>query len=1005
MPLAVRLMGSVRLLQDGQPVDVGGPKQQAVLAVLALSAGRGVTTDRIVDVVWDENPPASARRTVQSYVASLRSALGGGPGLEPSRNGYTLNVDRAEVDLLAFEDQATELLAEVGRDPDDIADRLAEVLSRWETPLDGLRGASRLRDLTAPFEELRFQAVDGLAAAQIAGTRAGDAVKLLEALVRENPTRENLWLELARGLNQLGRRDAALNAIQRAREALREHLGVNPSALLSALETDLLTDDVVRSVPPSDRSAVQSRARGNLPTPLSSFVGRTEEIRAIAALLASERLVSLVSFGGAGKTRLAIEVARHLTDRFDGDVWFVDLVSIGEPAPLPDTFAADVGLSAALDGDPIDHVVAQLADRTALIVVDNCEHLLDAVADLVSRLVRVAPDVRVLVTSRLPLGVPGELLWRVQPLDVVSTACELFVDRARLVRPGFVVEDSNRAVIEQVCERLEGIPLAIELATARLKSMTVQQIAENLDDRFSLLTTSDRGVDERQRSLYATMMWSYDLLDESDQALVRALSVFSDGCAFDAAEAINRVHDGDGTSSNVDVLDRVGRLVDASLIMFDDTADSARYRMLETVREFGADQLGHDEQGRLRHAHARHYSIVARRIDELLPVDHERSLRLGNREVANLRSAIGWSFANGQRRLGMSIATRLFGYFWWRTQHRENVRWGRTALELIEDDDDDVMLCAANTVVDALNISDRATQAFAEKRLRRGMSTIVDPNVKSRSLSALSFTLLDFDPRGAELLLEDAWLAAPIHPRSISVLSSQIENSWLTGTLAHGDTALRRLDEVLRRYPGAPSMVVKIRAGVAACAERWEEVVRLTEGYANFAEATQGDVRLLRCEALGALGSPEDAVALIPPPDADNYVNFIRHVHLVLAPIDLARGDLAEALHRLALLGDIIDRDDRRLAIAMPVAALLAVAAHSLGQNETAAVLFGFSAGERARLDIVLRPSMRPLVERAHQTSRVAIGDERFDELTGVGAALQWTDLPVVTAEPSMRPE
>jgi DNA-binding SARP family transcriptional activator len=196
MALVVHLMGTMRLLRNGQPVDVGGPKQQAVLAVLALSAGRRVSTDRLVDLVWDENPPASARRTVQSYIASLRRALGDGAALEPSQNGYTLNVDRGQVDLLAFEDQAADLLGDVGLDPDDRAEGLADVLSTWETPLDGLRGASRLADLAAPFEELRLQAAEGLAAAQIAGSRAGDAVKTLEALVREYPTRENLWLEL-----------------------------------------------------------------------------------------------------------------------------------------------------------------------------------------------------------------------------------------------------------------------------------------------------------------------------------------------------------------------------------------------------------------------------------------------------------------------------------------------------------------------------------------------------------------------------------------------------------------------------------------------------------------------------------------------------------------------------------------------------------------------------------------------------------------------------------------
>ncbi|MGB3733703.1 MAG: BTAD domain-containing putative transcriptional regulator, partial [Ilumatobacter sp.] len=248
MTLEVHLMGPVRLVRAGRLVRLGGPKQQAVLAVLALSAGRRVSTDRLVDLVWDDQPPASARRTVQSYVASLRRPPGVGTALEPSQNGYTLDVERGIVDLLAFEDQAVDLLADVELGPDDRAQQLADLLSTWETPLGGLRGSTRLTELAAPFEELRLQVIERLAEAQIAGTRAGDAVKMLESLVREHPTRENLWLRLASGLNRLGRRDAALDAIQRARESLREHLGVHPSALLSSLETRLLIDDGAPSV-------------------------------------------------------------------------------------------------------------------------------------------------------------------------------------------------------------------------------------------------------------------------------------------------------------------------------------------------------------------------------------------------------------------------------------------------------------------------------------------------------------------------------------------------------------------------------------------------------------------------------------------------------------------------------------------------------------------------------------------------------------------------------------
>jgi predicted ATPase/DNA-binding CsgD family transcriptional regulator len=750
-------------------------------------------------------------------------------------------------------------------------------------------------------------------------------------------------------------------------------------------------------------SGVVTGGRGNLPTPLSSFVGRTAEIGAISTLLASERLVSLVGFGGAGKSRLAIEVARDLTDRFDGDVWFVDLVLVNEPVALADAFAAGAGLQATLDADPAEFLLTQLANRNALIVVDNCEHLINAVADLVGRLVRAAPDVVVLATSRLPLGVPGESIWHVQPLEIVTTASDLFENRARLVRPGFVIDDSNRAIVEQICARLDGIPLAIELATARLKTMTLQQIAEHLDDRFALLTTSDRAVEERHRSLHITMKWSYDLLEGPDRALLSALSVFSDGCTLDAAEAVGS--DGvDGeveVVASIDVLDSLGRLVDASLIAFDDTTGSARYRMLETVREFAADQLDHDEQHRLRHAHARHYSTVAARVDELYFGDHDASVTLGEQEVANLRSAMRWAYTNDEPRVGMSIATHVWWYLWSRTLNRESLRWGRTALELIDDDDDEVMFCAALVCVNAYNILDSESQALAEQRLRRGLATIQDPHVKSRALSALSATQMEVDPRAAESLLEQAWLAAPVSPRSISVLNNRLVVSWFTGTLVDGDAVLARLDEILALTADTPQTAVKIQAGVAAFAGRWDDVMRLTENYADFNDVIRRDLRVLRSEALGVLGHTDDAIAVIPQLDANDDATYVRGVHLVRAPIDLARGDLSAALQRLAVLGDMIDRDDRRLAITMQVAAFLAVAAHHLEQHETAATLFGFSAGERARLDIMLRPSVRPLNEQTQQTCRAVLGDQRFDELAELGVAKQWADLPVVIHDPT----
>ena len=659
MTHAVHLMGAVRLIRDEQPVDVGGPKQQAVLAVLALSAGRRVSTDRLVDIVWDENPPASARRTIQSYVASLRSASSVGSALESSQNGYTLKLDRSVVDLLAFEDQVAGLLAQVGLDPDDIAQGLAALLASWETPLDGLRGAPRLADLTAPFEELRLQAVERLAAAQIAGTRAGDAVKMLEALVREYPTRENLWLELARGLNRLGRRDAALKAIQRAREALREHLGVHPSAQLAALETDLLVDDselIAHSHDIGDEPGRGARAaatesaladeaglgpsamladiesqildddprfevaaqpssggRGNRTARqllgVTEFVGRDDVIGVLDAAISEQQLMTITGPGGVGKTRLATRLAGSIVDGF------VDGVTVVELASRRDAAGAAQAIARALDVQPqpfrtIESTVEEhLTSARMLLLLDNCEHLIDALAPIVDRLRSTCPHLRILATSREPLGLAGEYVHVLGPLDVPqrsatnadkrrSDAVVLFVDRATTATPDFVLTDANVDLVVEVCERLDGLPLALELATARLRTMGLRNLAVRLNQRTEMNGQTQRGADERHRTMHQLVEWSYELLSAAEQRVFEQLSVFAGGFDLTAAEAVCSI---DGQRSSI--AGHVVGLVDKSMVVMSDPM-RPRYRVLEPLREFGLDRL--DERGEVSATEARH---------------------------------------------------------------------------------------------------------------------------------------------------------------------------------------------------------------------------------------------------------------------------------------------------------------------------------------------------------------------------------------------------------------
>ena len=304
--------------------------------------------------------------------------------------------------------------------------------------------------------------------------------------------------------------------------------------------------------------------------------------------------------------------------------------------------------------------------------------------------------------------------------------------------------------------------------------------------------------------------------------------------------------------------------------------------MLETVRDFAAGQLDEHDRDQLGLSHATYYSTIAARIGELRFDDHETSVRLGDQELGNLRAAMTWAFTNLHARLGMSIASDLWRYFWEQASGgNENVRWGRTALELIDEDDDDVLLVAAGTVIEAYNLGDRDAEAYAAKRVRRGLGVVNDPVVKSRLLVALGTSVMDTDPRAAEAFLDEAWTTAPLRPRSIDILNNHIELSWLVGTL-DGATIHERLDEVLRLLSEPPPTAVKIEAGAAACAGHWDEVMRLTETATGF-DKSLTDLHLLRSEALGALDRYDDALALAGQPYEDDYQTDIQRAHLVCA--------------------------------------------------------------------------------------------------------------------------
>ena len=608
----------------GRPVEIGAAKERALLAELVLHANQIVSRERLIEVVWGDTPPATAAATLNTYVSHLRSALEPGraprsqPGLLLTREpGYLLAVDPERVDALRFERLADEgRRALAAGDATTAAPTLREGLGLW-------RGGALADFVYEPFaqaeatrlEELRLATLEQRVDADLALGRHHDLVAELRRLVDEHPLRERLWGQLMLALYRSGRQSEALRAYGELREVLAEELGIDPSPALRRLEEDMLQQRLALEAPvgpaPAPVPAGPVQAPTNLPTRLTTFVGREDDIAEVARLCASTRLVTLVGAGGVGKTRLAVEVASRLVDEHPDGVFLVELAPLSDAGGLYQQVIASVGIGEDDRRSPAETLAAYLAGRRILLLIDNCEHLVDACAALVEELLTAGPGVRILATSRELLRVPVETAWRVPSMStpppdtglgelVDFEAPRLFLERARTLSPGLELSKADAAHVARICARLEGIPLAIELAAARTRLLSIGEIAERLDDRFGLLSTGARTAPGRHQTLRAAVDWSYDSLTVAERHLFDLLSVFSGGFTLQAAEAL--CPDTELTPSTV--LETVGNLSDKSMVLAGPGRIASRFRMLETLRQYGAERLaerGETEAARNRH--------------------------------------------------------------------------------------------------------------------------------------------------------------------------------------------------------------------------------------------------------------------------------------------------------------------------------------------------------------------------------------------------------------------
>ncbi|MEU0743863.1 BTAD domain-containing putative transcriptional regulator [Streptomyces sp. NPDC006134] len=657
--------------EGGDVVGVGGPRLRALLTALALRPGRVADPGTLIGEVWADDPPQDAPAALQALVGRLRRAVGR-DAVVSVPGGYRLAARDDDVDLFVFERLVRQGVAALGAgDVSEAARTLDEALALWRGPaLADLpdRGAA------ARPEALHLEAVRARIDADLRLGRAQDAVPRLRELTAAHPYDEPLHALLVRALRDAGRPAEALASYEAARRVLAEELGTDPGPQLRALHAELLGA--------AEPGAGAPGRAGNIRPRLTSFVGRERELADIRSDVRGARLVTLTGPGGSGKTRLAEEAAAGLPQ-----AWLVELAPLDRPEAVPGAVVSALGLRETVllagdlgmpQDDPVALLVEHCASRSLLLVLDNCEHVVGAVAHLAETLLTRCPGLTILATSREPLGVPGEVVRPVEPLSP-DQAHHLFAERASAVRPDADAVLRDREAVAEICRRLDGLPLAIELAAARLRLLTPRQIADRLDDRFRLLTSGSRTALPRQQTLRAVVDWSWELLDEQERTVLREASVFAGGWELAAAEAV----------CSGPVAETLGALVDKSLVVASpgpgDGGAGMRYRMLETIHEYAGERAA-EVPGLRAAAERRHRAWVRALAEEADPrLRSAGQLPWISRletELDNIRAGLDRALAAGDEPEAGAIALAM-GWFWWLRNYRhEGIGWIDRVLRL-----------------------------------------------------------------------------------------------------------------------------------------------------------------------------------------------------------------------------------------------------------------------------------------------------------------------------------
>jgi predicted ATPase/DNA-binding SARP family transcriptional activator/tetratricopeptide (TPR) repeat protein len=1040
------MLGSFEVRTDGGVLaDVPGARLRGLLVALALEPGRVVPKATLVDWIWGENPPADATNALQRLVSRLRKALPEG-SVEGHTDGYRLTVAPDAVDAVRFE-----RLVGQARDDDDPqrVPLLREALALWRGAAMqdvGLVESGAFDAAVTRLERLRLAAMEDRFDAEIGLGHGAELVSDLTDLVAAHPVRERLAAALMRALVAAGRGSEALLVYQRTREALADALGVDPSPELSALHVALLRGDVGRRQ--------EEERHTNLRAELTSFVGRDADAAVVRELIAEHRLTTLIGPGGSGKTRLATETARSLLDDLPDGAWLVELAAIGADGDVAQATIAGLGLRDALLGEaqnaePTDRLIAAIREREALLILDNCEHVIESAAKFADRVLGECRRLRILATSREPLGITGEALWLVEPLALPegdaspgeiesSPAVRLLRDRAGAVRKDFAVDAHALSTMVRVCRVLDGMPLAIELAAARLRTMSLDQLANRLDDRFRLLTGGSRTALPRHRTLRAMVDWSWELLSDAERTVLRRLSVFAGGASLEAAE---RVCGGDAVEQE-QVLELLTALTEKSLLVAE--GDGApRYRMLGTIKEYATQRLAEAGESDLaRHAHLAYFTELTETADpRLRRAEQVTWLATLGAEHDNISSAMRGALAAGEAHGAMRLAAGA-GWYWWLSGHKGEGNELLTAAAAMPGEvADEIRAMVYGLVVlfvsssglsdehDAAEWIHKAYQLTRRSPSRYPLLALVGP--LERMLEAPDAFL----PAWESLLdHEDPWVRALARfqlgkMRIVLGQGGRDADTYL-------ETALAEFRALGERYGISLALTelaerIATRGEFAGACEYYEQAAVVVTEVGALEDVMR--MRSRQAQLYWLLGDEEASAAAMA--EAQRCAERVSWpdalIELALAKAELARwgGDAGEACRQLdvatTMLGDKAERPGVRAtahdllgyladdlsearehhASACKAAAeagyptliarvLVGVADLALrrDQYEQAARLLAASAGARGLPDRSL-----PDVARIEQAARSRLGDAGFAEAAREGTETSWSELVTAT--------